>query len=100
MTDRVPNTFEPSSVVVSIRRSAVRVVAEDEPDVSRPIAGGAVAYTPKTLFSDLCVGESPRWRDNRLWFGNWGAAPEIVATDRDGKTEVVARGPKREMNSS
>jgi sugar lactone lactonase YvrE len=51
-------------------------------------------FTPKTLISDLYVGESPRWHDNRLWFGNWGGAQEIVAADLEGKTEVIARGPK------
>ncbi|MBF6328372.1 SMP-30/gluconolactonase/LRE family protein [Nocardia transvalensis] len=49
---------------------------------------------PRTLISDLVVGESPRWHADRLWFANWGLAQEIVAADPDGKTEVVARGPK------
>jgi sugar lactone lactonase YvrE len=37
------------------------------------------------------MGESPRWRDGRLWFSNWGT-DEIVALDLDGKAEVVGRG--------
>jgi sugar lactone lactonase YvrE len=37
--------------------------------------------------------ESPRWRDGRLWFSNWGAE-EIVAVDLDGGSEVVGRGPQ------
>jgi sugar lactone lactonase YvrE len=48
----------------------------------------------RTLISGLVVGESPRWHDGRLWFANWGVAQEIVAADLDGKTEVIARGPK------
>jgi len=48
-----------------------------------------------TLITDLVVGESPRWHDGRLWFANWGVAREIVAADTEGKTEVIAHGPKR-----
>ncbi|TWP48523.1 SMP-30/gluconolactonase/LRE family protein [Lentzea tibetensis] len=45
------------------------------------------------LLTGLVVGESPRWHEGRLWFSNWGA-PEIVAVDVDGKSEVIAPGPK------
>src|SRR5262249_36436366 len=38
------------------------------------------------------MGESPRWRDGRLWFSDWGAQ-EIVAVDLDGKSEVMVRTP-------
>jgi sugar lactone lactonase YvrE len=44
------------------------------------------------LLSDLVIGESPRWHENRLWFANWGAG-EIVAVDLEGNAEVVAKGP-------
>ena len=37
----------------------------------------------KTLLSDLVIGESPRWHENRLWFANWGTG-EIVAVDLEG----------------
>jgi sugar lactone lactonase YvrE len=47
----------------------------------------------KTLIGGLVVGESPRWRDGRLWFCNWGAQ-EIRTVDVDGNSEVVTRGPK------
>jgi sugar lactone lactonase YvrE len=47
----------------------------------------------ETLTSGLVVGESPRWRDGRLWFCNWGAQ-EIRTVDLEGKSEVVAIGPK------
>ena len=46
----------------------------------------------KALLSGLVIGESPRWHEGRLWFANWGAE-EIVAVDRDGNAEVVAKGP-------
>jgi sugar lactone lactonase YvrE len=46
----------------------------------------------KTLMTGLVVGESPRWRDDRLWFVNW-AAQEIRTLDSLGNSEVVARGP-------
>ena len=39
----------------------------------------------------LVFGESPRWgHDDRLWLADWGAR-EIVAVDRDGKSEVMVR---------
>jgi sugar lactone lactonase YvrE len=44
------------------------------------------------LLSDLVIGESARWHDDRLWFANWGAG-EIVAVDIDGNAEVAAPGP-------
>jgi sugar lactone lactonase YvrE len=44
------------------------------------------------LLSDLVIGESPRWHENRLWFANWGAG-EIVAVDLEGRSEVVGQGP-------
>jgi sugar lactone lactonase YvrE len=44
------------------------------------------------LLSDLVIGESPRWHENRLWFANWGTG-EIVAVDLEGRREVVGEGP-------
>jgi sugar lactone lactonase YvrE len=38
------------------------------------------------------MGESPRWREGRLWFANWGTQ-EIVAVDLDGIAEVVVHVP-------
>jgi sugar lactone lactonase YvrE len=46
----------------------------------------------RLLLSDLVIGESPRWHENRLWFANWGTG-EIVAVDLDGDAEVVGKGP-------
>jgi sugar lactone lactonase YvrE len=46
----------------------------------------------KTLMTGLVVGESPRWRDDRLWYVNWGAQ-EIRTLDSQGNSEVIARGP-------
>ena len=46
---------------------------------------------PRVLLDGFGMGESPRWRDGRLWFSNWGT-DEIVALDLDGKAEVVGRG--------
>jgi sugar lactone lactonase YvrE len=45
-----------------------------------------------TLLTDLVVGESPRWHEDRLWFANWGAH-EIVAVDPSGTPEVIADSP-------
>ena len=46
----------------------------------------------RVLLSDLAFPESPRWRKDRLWFCNWGAQ-EIIAVDREGKSEIVLRAP-------
>lgn len=53
-----------------------------------------VELEPRTLLSGLVVGESPRWHDGRLWFANWGAAQEIRTVDLQGRSEVIAKGPK------
>ena len=45
---------------------------------------------PRTVLSDLVLGESPRWHDGRLWFSDWGAR-EVVALDPHGTHEVVTR---------
>ena len=50
------------------------------------------AVEPQLLLSDLVIGESPRWHDNRLWLANWGTG-EIVAVDLEGNAEVVGEGP-------
>jgi sugar lactone lactonase YvrE len=44
------------------------------------------------LLTDLVIGESPRWHDDRLWFAHWGTE-EIVAVDLKGRSEVVGDGP-------
>ncbi len=36
--------------------------------------------------------ESPRWRDGRLWFSDWGTQ-EIIALDPNGRSEVILRVP-------
>jgi sugar lactone lactonase YvrE len=48
---------------------------------------------PRVLLDGLAMPESPRWREGRLWFSNWGA-DEIVAVDLDGNSAVVGRGPQ------
>ena len=52
----------------------------------------SVAPKARLLLSGLAFGESPRWRDGRLWFANWGTQ-EIVAVDERGESEVVLRAP-------
>jgi sugar lactone lactonase YvrE len=37
------------------------------------------------------MGESPRWREGRLWFSDWGSN-EIVTVDLEGNREVVGAG--------
>ena len=50
------------------------------------------APQPKTILTDLAMGESPRWHEDRLWFSDWGAQ-EIIAVDVDGNSEVVLKTP-------
>jgi sugar lactone lactonase YvrE len=40
--------------------------------------------------SAIEMGESPRWHDGRFWMCDW-LAGEVLAFDRDGSREVVAR---------
>jgi len=47
---------------------------------------------PRVLLTGLAVGESPRWREGRLWFCNWGTQ-EVVAVDLEGHSEVMASVP-------
>ncbi len=46
----------------------------------------------QTLLSGLVIGESPRWREGRLWLSNWGAG-EIVAVAPDGRSETMVDVP-------
>ena len=48
------------------------------------------------LMEGIAFGESPRWRDGRLWFSDW-AAHEVVALDDEGRHEVVAEVPSFPM---
>ena len=44
------------------------------------------------LLTDLILGESPRWHDDRLWFCDWGTQ-EVVAVDPGGTREVIVNVP-------
>jgi sugar lactone lactonase YvrE len=44
----------------------------------------------------IVFGESPRWRDGRLWFSDWGAH-QVIALNPDGGHEVVASVPSFPM---
>src|SRR5688572_5620354 len=46
---------------------------------------------PSVLLDGLGMGESPRWRDGRLWFSDWGTN-EIVSVDLDGNSQVMGPG--------
>jgi sugar lactone lactonase YvrE len=52
----------------------------------------------RTLADGLVFGESPRWRDGRLWVSDMGAG-EVVAVDLEGRSEVVAEVPGMPMGS-
>ena len=45
---------------------------------------------PEVLLEGVAFGESPRWRDGRLWFSDWGAQ-EVLAVDEAGNKEVIAK---------
>jgi sugar lactone lactonase YvrE len=51
-----------------------------------------LASEARTLMTGLAMGESPRWREDRLWFSDWGAQ-EIIAVDVNGRSEVAVRVP-------
>jgi len=51
-----------------------------------------VTAPARVLLSGLAMGESARWRDNRLWFSDWGAQ-EILTADLDGRRDVIVRTP-------
>src|SRR5262245_61190104 len=44
----------------------------------------------RTLVTGLVFGESPRWREGRLWVSDWGAQ-EIVSIDPGGRSRVDVR---------
>jgi sugar lactone lactonase YvrE len=48
------------------------------------------------LLTDLSFPESPRWQDGRLWVADWGAN-EVIVSDLEGRSEVVARVPSFPM---
>ncbi|HEX6684454.1 MAG TPA: SMP-30/gluconolactonase/LRE family protein [Candidatus Limnocylindrales bacterium] len=46
----------------------------------------------RTLLTGLGFGESPRWRDGRLWFCNWGTG-EIISVDPTGSSKLELTVP-------
>jgi sugar lactone lactonase YvrE len=54
------------------------------------MAKGPQVTDAQLLVDGLALGESPRWRDGRLWFSDW-LAGEIVAVDLQGRREVILR---------
>jgi sugar lactone lactonase YvrE len=46
---------------------------------------------PRVVLDGLAFAESARWHEGRFWFANWGVG-EIIATDLEGHSEVVAPG--------
>jgi sugar lactone lactonase YvrE len=53
---------------------------------------GSFMPEPQILMSGLAFPESPRWRDDRLWFADW-VAHEVIAVELDGTSEVIVRVP-------
>jgi sugar lactone lactonase YvrE len=50
------------------------------------------ATQARLITTGLAFGESPRWRDGRLWLCNWGTG-EIVAVDAEGNREIMLTVP-------
>ena len=50
-----------------------------------------VSPEPRVLLAEIVFGEQPRWRDDRLWFADWGRQ-EVVTVDLAGEREVALRG--------
>jgi sugar lactone lactonase YvrE len=46
---------------------------------------------PRVVLDKLAFVESARWHGGRLWFAHWSAG-EIIATDPEGHSEVMAPG--------
>ena len=46
---------------------------------------------PRVVLDGLAFVESARWHQGRLWFAHWSVG-EIIATDLDGHSEVMAPG--------
>src|SRR3954452_8476167 len=49
------------------------------------------ARVPRVLLDGLAFVESARWHEGRLWFAHWSVG-EVIATDLEGHTEVMAPG--------
>jgi sugar lactone lactonase YvrE len=47
---------------------------------------------PQVLMEGIAFGEQPRWREDRLWFSDWGP-PEVLAVDLEGSHEVMLQAP-------
>ena len=45
----------------------------------------------RVVLDGLAFVESARWHEDRLWFAHWSVG-EIIATDLDGSSEVIAPG--------
>ncbi len=45
----------------------------------------------RVLLNGRVFGEQPRWREDRLWFSDWGTQ-EVIAVNLQGKTEVMLKG--------
>jgi sugar lactone lactonase YvrE len=46
---------------------------------------------PRVVVDGMAFVESARWHDGRLWFAHWSVG-EIIATDLDGNSQVMAPG--------
>jgi sugar lactone lactonase YvrE len=46
---------------------------------------------PRVVLDGLAFVESARWHEGRFWFAHWSVG-EIIATDLEGNSEVVAAG--------
>ena len=58
-----------------------------------PTQSSEAESKPQPFVSGLEFGESPRWGpDGRLWLADWGTH-EILAVDRDGRSEITTRLP-------
>ena len=65
--------------------------------IASAVASGAVRLGKEfvvsgvqSLLDGLSFGESLRWHQDRMWLADWGAQ-EVVAVDREGRPEVMAR---------
>ena len=82
-------------VIIAVFIGVVATLRYNKPVTTKPGKERAMQPAPpgmQTLLTGLGFGESPRWREGRLWFSNWGKQ-EVVAVNPEGKSEVMVRVP-------
>jgi sugar lactone lactonase YvrE len=81
-----------NAVQIAGGSSVIVTAGHDDSPLLRPEEVVMPLSEVQVLLTGLAFGESPRWRQDRLWFSNWGTR-EVIAVDLAGKSEVILRMP-------